>query len=84
MVQTKKEVKNTIIGERENKKLVLVLQRSLSIFELGVNIEDYLHLNPVCIPKEELEVYSDTYDFPNYGVSLSMDEKTEKNIRYKN
>lgn len=47
---------------------------------LGDSVENYLHLKYEYISKEELEVYSDTYTFPDFGVSLWTDEKTNKII----
>lgn len=52
--------------------------KSLSIFELGANVDDYLYLKYEYVSKEELDVYSDTYTFPDFGVSLWTDEKTDK------
>ena len=59
---------------------ILIPLKSLSIFVLGTNVEDYLHLGYDYISKEEMQVYSDTYTFPDFGISLSTDEKTDKLI----
>ncbi len=59
---------------------VLIPLKSLSIFVLGTNVEDYLCLNYKYISKEDMKVYSDTYDFPDFGISLWTDEKTNKII----
>ena len=59
---------------------ILIPLKSLSIFVLGTNVEDYLHLGYGYISKEEMQVYSDTYTFPDFGISLSTDEKTDKLI----
>lgn len=68
--------------EEETKVIVntFIPLKSLSIFELGANVDDYLHLKYEYTSKEELEVYSDTYIFPDFGISLSTDEKTDKLI----
>ena len=52
---------------------ILIPLKSLSIFVLGTNVEDYLHLGYGYISKEEMQVYSDTYTFPDFGISLSTD-----------
>ena len=59
---------------------ILIPLKSLSIFVLGTNVENYFHLNYEYISKEEMKVYSDTYTFPDLGVSLWTDEKTNKII----
>ena len=59
---------------------ILIPLKSLSIFVLGTNVENYFHLNYEYISKEEMQVYSDTYTFPDFGISLSTDEKTDKLI----
>lgn len=69
--------------EIKEKKVVvntLIPLKSLSIFVLGTSVEDYLHLRCEYIPKEEWEVYSDTYTFPDFGVSVWTDIKTNKII----
>ena len=38
---------------------ILIPLKSLSIFVLGTNVEDYLHLGYGYISKEEMQVYSD-------------------------
>ena len=47
---------------------ILIPLKSLSIFVLGTNVEDYLHLGYDYISKEEMQVYSDTYTFPDFGI----------------
>ena len=59
---------------------ILIPLKSLSIFVLGTNVEDYLHLGYGYISKEEMQVYSDTYTFPDFGISLSTEKKIEKII----
>lgn len=80
MEQIEKKVKSIVTLGQENKRLELTLHTSLSIFELGSNIRNYLHLHYEYIPKEELEVYSDTYFFPDYNIYLSVDEEVEEFI----